>query len=194
MLAKDVVTSGLDAIVFPNLGSISGRAPLHTAKAPCWDHDAMIDFPRRALSFHRDLSNTCVLPGTSRRCKNLSTPFSSSSAALDPSLDALLNDTACPPNHARPRRGFIVLHRVHREPVPGYKREPDVLRSYLRLTPLLSPSQDPSRHAGASPCCCSPAGAPWPGLPRGWRASLSSPRTSPSLPIYPILLAVFLSV
>jgi hypothetical protein len=42
------------------------------------------------------------------------------------------------------------VHHAHREPVPGYKKEPDVLRSSLRLTPLSPPPRTPSRHAGAS--------------------------------------------
>jgi hypothetical protein len=90
------------------------------------------------------------LAQSSSRFGRLSASFFSLSAALDPPLDALLNGASFPSNHARPRHGFIALHRVHREPVPGYKKEPDVLRSSLRLTPLSPPPRTPSRHAGAS--------------------------------------------
>jgi hypothetical protein len=98
----DVVTSVLDAIAFPNFGSISSRAQLHTAKVPCLDLGSIITSLPRALSFPLDVSNTLGLALSSSRFGRLGMPFSSSPAALDQALDALHNSTTCPSNHARP--------------------------------------------------------------------------------------------
>jgi hypothetical protein len=70
------------------------------------DLNALIISPRCAFSFHLYVSNTYVLSLTSPRFKQTSPPFSWIPAALEISLDALLNGTVCPSNPARPRRGL----------------------------------------------------------------------------------------
>jgi hypothetical protein len=111
----------------------------------------IISLPR-ALFFCLDVSNTFAHAQSSPRFRQLSPPLSGFSAALKPPLDAV-HDTATrllgrilP--HLPPTLCIVALHRVHREPAPGYKRAPEP--SYP-LTPLSSPSPQPPLHPLTSP-------------------------------------------
>jgi hypothetical protein len=92
-------------------------------------------------------SNTSLSAQTSPRFGQTSQSFSWIPAARDLSLDAILNGTVCPSNPARPRRG-ITTRTIHHEPVLGYLKAPE---SSSPLTPLSSPSQQPTLHPLPSP-------------------------------------------
>jgi hypothetical protein len=138
-LATSMITPSKHALAFPEQQFSFDHTKPHPAWASCQDPNAMVPRYPPSSTMEHNTSNTSLTAQTSPRFGQTSPPFSWIPAALDLSLDALLNGTVCPSNPARPRRGLTTRTMSTMSRCSAIKRHPSPSHHHLPHSQQPSP-------------------------------------------------------